>query len=83
MIEISVETDEVFVIRRIGGGISDWCVNCGKEVSMVTVEEAARLTGLRWREIARRVEVGHIHFAETSDGLLFICINSVSTDGGR
>jgi hypothetical protein len=78
MTEITVETDEVFVIRRLGSSVAARCVECGERVSMVTAEEAARLTGLGWREIARRVETGGVHFLETTDGQLLICIDSLS-----
>jgi hypothetical protein len=29
------------------------------------------------REIFRQVEAGRVHFTETSEGLLFICANSL------
>jgi heterodisulfide reductase subunit C len=76
-IEISVETDEVFVIRRVGSPVLVGCAQCGEATSLVTPEEASRLTGLSCREISRRVEAGLVHFSETTDGLLFICINSL------
>jgi hypothetical protein len=76
-IEISVETDEFFVIKRVGSPVVVGCPQCAEAASMMTPEEAARLTGLSCREISRRVEVGLVHFSETADGLLFICINSL------
>ena len=76
-IEITVETDEVLLIRRLGRPLTGWCGQCGAQVEMVTAEEAARLAGVRWREMARRVEAGRVHFFETSDGRLLICITSI------
>ena len=75
-IEISVETDEVFLIRRLGGQMVAGCPECGRGATMVTPNEASRLTGISCREISRRVEAGRVHFSETTDGLLFVCINS-------
>ena len=76
-IEITVETDEVMVIRRLGVPNGGWCPSCGVQAEMVTAEEAARLSGARWQEIARLVKAGHVHFSETPDGGLRICSNSL------
>ena len=53
------------------------CEECERETPMLTPEEAAPLAGLSVREINRLVEDGAIHFKETPDGLLFICLNSI------
>jgi excisionase family DNA binding protein len=45
---------------------------------MLTVDEAAALTGASSRSVYRRVEAGQLHFAETPEGRLFICPNSIS-----
>jgi hypothetical protein len=78
MIEISIETDEIFVIRRSRGPVIARCAECDGYAAMITIEEASRLTGGSCREISCLVEAGRVHFSETSDGLLFICINSLS-----
>ena len=43
---------------------------------MVTANEAAILFRLSEREIHRMLDDGKLHFTETSEGLLLICINS-------
>ena len=50
---------------------------CSAEVRLVTPEEAARLAGVSVREIYRRVEAGRVHFIETGQGVLLICIESL------
>jgi hypothetical protein len=45
---------------------------------MVTPEEAARLAGVSWREMARRLEAGEVHFTETQDGRMQVCPRSIS-----
>jgi hypothetical protein len=45
----------------------------------VLPEQAAILTGISAREIYRRLEIGRIHFTETSLGSLLICLNSVAS----
>jgi hypothetical protein len=77
-IEISVERNEFFVIGRSGEPAPAWCGACSAMVLMATPEEAAMIAGVSWREISRRVEAGSVHFTETNDGLLQICVNSLS-----
>jgi hypothetical protein len=45
---------------------------------MVTAGEAAAIAGVSLRAICRRVDLGELHFKETGDGLLFICLNSLA-----
>lgn len=45
---------------------------------MLVVEAAAAAaSGLTVREIFRLVESGGVHFFETADGLMFVCLNSL------
>lgn len=44
---------------------------------MITPSEAAAIAGVTVRTINRWVEAERLHFAETGDGLLLICPNSV------
>ena len=53
-----------------------WCYECDEEVSMVTVEQATAMTGMSG-EIHRLIEAGQIHFAETTEGSVLICLNSL------
>jgi hypothetical protein len=48
---------------------------------MVTVEEAVALTGVSSRVIYRRVDGAQVHFVETPDGLLLVCLNSIPQSG--
>jgi excisionase family DNA binding protein len=45
---------------------------------MVTAEEAAAVAGVTRRTIYTLVEAGNIHFSESSDGALFICLKSLT-----
>jgi hypothetical protein len=75
--EVIVETAEVLVLRR-GSRATLQCPQCGGRVRMMTLEETVVLTGASSREIHRRVEAGEIHFAETAEGLLLVCLNSLT-----
>ena len=76
--EITVETTQQFVISRPEAAVMTWCPACSADVSMVTAEEAAVMMGLNSRAIYRSVEGGQLHFAETSEGFLLICLKSLS-----
>lgn len=70
----TVETHEVWVIRRMGAAeIHPPCAECADQTTLLTPEEAARLSGLSLRAVFRRVEAGNCHFVETADGLLLVC----------
>ncbi len=43
--EITVETDRVFIIRK-SHSTRGWCAECGKEVDMVGLKEAEKLSGI-------------------------------------
>lgn len=76
--EITVETEQVVIIRPTEAGASRWCSDCEATVLMVTSDNAALLLGSSLRAICRQVEAGQLHFRETETGRLFICLNSIT-----
>lgn len=79
---ISVESSEVLVIRNPSGSVLAWCPGCAAEAAMIRPDAAAVLTGLSTRTIYRRVEADCVHFAETTEGLLLVCLNSLLASRG-
>ena len=75
--ETATITHEFLRIRRPRIAATSWCKECGAETQLVPPDDAADFAGLNAREIYRRVEIGHIHFAELSDGSLLVCLNSI------
>ena len=75
--EVTIETDWVLVLRGRSASILGWCSGCAEQVKMITPSEAVMLTRLSSCTIYRWVEAEKIHFAETSEGLLLICLNSL------
>ena len=75
--EITIESHRLLVVRRRGGAIWGPCAECGERVQMVTPNEAAAIAGVSVRTINRWVEMERVHFMETADGLLFLCVNSL------
>lgn len=81
--EITIETDRMFIIRPRRILIQTWCAACSETVKMAALEDAARLAGMRSREIYRAVEAEKIHFIETNEGRLLICLNSIAFVSGK
>jgi len=82
--EITVETTQQIVISNPQDVVVAWCQGCADHVGMVTTEQAAVISGVTSRSIYQSVESGELHFTETSEGLLLICVNSLSaTDSNR
>ena len=74
---LTIETRQIFVIRRPATSRRAECETCGEVVDLVTADEAARLAQVSVRAIYRWVEGGYLHFIEAADGALFICVNSL------
>lgn len=53
------------------------CEACDTDVSWLTPNQAAAVTGLTLREIFRRIEGNELHFNETEPGAVHVCPNSV------
>ena len=75
---VTVETRRLSVIRSLSEAIELWCQHCGRNVPTVTPETAARLSGATVRAVYRQIETGSLHFLETTDGLLFVCTDSLA-----
>lgn len=74
---ITFSKDEVTIIRKLQGLAQAPCPECGKPVDMATPEQAVTLTGVHSRVIYGWVERGQVHFTETADGHLLICLTSL------
>ena len=75
--KITVETEKVLVIRKHQVATASWCSTCLNESPMISAEQSAALTGLSRRKIYRMAEAGSLHFTETADGRLLICLLSL------
>jgi hypothetical protein len=45
---------------------------------MITADEAAAFAGTSLRAVYSAVESGHVHFIETADGFLRVCMESLA-----
>ena len=80
-IEITVETQSVTVTQE-EATLSAWCAGCHSHVLMIGLGQAARLSGLSWREIVTQTDARVLHCYEPAegqfDGRLLICLASLS-----
>lgn len=72
-----VERDQILVIRRLDNRMTQWCTQCSEPAQMVSIDEAAAIVPLSARAIYQKVEMGQVHFAETKEGFLLVCLNSI------
>ena len=75
--EVFIETTETFIVKRNRTFIRTWCEDCGREVGMVTLPEAALLTSHDVRAIRSMMENQHIHFRYLKPETPYICLRSL------
>lgn len=81
--EITIEQHEVTIVRSGQHRLLPaepqraWCPFCEQEVVVLTAETAAQVQGVTHREIYRRIENGTLHFNETAEGVVQICLKSL------
>ena len=81
-IEVTVETDEIAIIRGSQDKVLILCPECADAVVMITPDQAAVMACTNTREIYRRVEEGRVHSVETPEGFLLVCPGSVCLASG-
>lgn len=78
--EIMIEIDELIWLPPTNQGPRRArCSDCGAEALMLTPQEAAAIGQVSVRQINRSIEAGEVHFLETAEGLLLVCMNSLGT----
>jgi hypothetical protein len=75
--EITVETERILVISKRNTSALAWCSACGSRGQMITPEAAAQIADMSSRSIYRLVETNELHFIETNDHQLWICVQSL------
>ena len=75
--EVFIETSETFIIKRNRTFVRTWCEECGREVNMLPLKEAARLTGHDVKAIHSMMENRHIHFCYLNPETPSVCLRSL------
>lgn len=80
----TIETHEFWIVRRPAPQRpAVLCAACpGDTETMLTPEAAAEQAGVSQRTVLRWVDEGVIHFAETAEGKLFVCLAPLTFDVG-
>ena len=73
---ITVEKERLLVVSQISRGES-WCEECNARVRILSPAEAAAVAAVSDRTIFRQIESRRLHFTETSQGAVLICLNSL------
>jgi hypothetical protein len=76
--EITIETERVLIVSPSPEKTIKWCNSCEKNVTMLTIFEAATIAGTSPQLISRLAETGRLHLAVTPEGRLFVCPHSLS-----
>ena len=78
--EKEVEIHEFYVVRSPSGSLPVLCGECSTgDAVMLAPDHAALLTHVPVRMIFRWVESGLVHFKETPNGSLIVCLKSLPT----
>ena len=75
--EVFIETSEILIIKRNRTFVRTWCEDCGREVSMLPLQEAALLTGHDVKAIRSMMENQHVHFCYLKPETPCICLRSL------
>jgi hypothetical protein len=79
--EIIFETEEMLILNRRTRRLAPaWCEACGAEAELVSPEVAAAVADVSARTVYGWVEVGRVHFVETPERALLICLRSLRPD---
>jgi hypothetical protein len=74
---LTVETERTFVFRTRNIRHPRWCEQCGAEVVMAFVGEAAAISGINEMTVYQSIQTRSLHFAEDESGRVLICLNSL------
>lgn len=74
--KIHIEVDRVRVICGHPQLYATWCAGCGKDVDLVTFNEAANITGTSIDAMVEQAAKGKLHLGIRPEALL-ICLNSL------
>jgi hypothetical protein len=77
--EITIRTSRLLVMNKVKA-MTAWCEECGKQSHWLTVDDTALLLGITSRMVFRQAEAGALHSTETCEGLLMVCLGSLSQE---
>ena len=76
-VQLTIETHELLVIKRTTALAQDRCGECGGQIPLIKQEEAAVVAGVNSQTIDAWVEARCVHFMDTAEEGLRICLDSL------
>ena len=76
--EVSFESREVWRIHPAAGNETRQCPICPGASPMILAEELARASSRSPREVYREIERGRVHFFESPNAQMYVCLASFS-----
>ena len=77
--EKAVEIHEFYVVRTTSGSLPALCAECSAgDAFMVAPEQAAVVTHVPLRMIYRWIETAEVHYRETANGSVIVCLRSLT-----
>jgi hypothetical protein len=80
-IQITIETDHLFIIRRMRFWRA-WCSECGGEVEMVELASLPTSEGQSVEILSDRLQRQGCHLAKKLDGYALVCVPSLRLTKG-
>jgi hypothetical protein len=78
-LEVFFEQHEIWHVKPADDLETMACPVCPKETPMISAEKLASALGQSTRAIYKRIDEGKVHFFETTDMHMFVCLASYST----
>ena len=76
---ITTESRETFVLRTSTKGRAfGHCARCGREVEMLSIDQAVSASGIKTSDVIGKVNREEIHGIETESGHILICAESLT-----
>jgi hypothetical protein len=83
-IVIRTESHETFILRTSTKGRAfGRCGQCDREVELLSIDQAVSSSGLKTKELLRKIDEKEIHGLETESGHIFICSESLRDGRGQ
>ncbi len=76
--DVTTEKRRIVIINRSYLSPQKTCDRCPEPSGMITPDETAALWNVSTRTVYRWLETGAVHFTETAEGMLLLCLSSLA-----
>jgi hypothetical protein len=75
--EVTIETNQVVLIRSRQQPVRSWCPECRREVDMIDLKEVESLTGTTQPMLSSSGGDRRWHWSQAEDGSSLVCLESL------